>query len=1181
MEHRQLGDFILLDEIGRGGMGTVYRARQISMERMVALKVLPSFGSFDPEAVARFRREAEAAGRLSHPGIVPIYSVGNADGTHFYAMELVEGPSLQQLIDSLRNTPPGQLKRGIMDETAMAQVFPHLRQQPPLPAFLDGALYPASCAALIMEVAGALTAAHLGRVIHRDLKPSNILMHPAGRTVLVDFGLARDELSYRMTQTGDAVGTPSYMAPEQASGGAIDARADIYGLGATLYEMLTLRPPFDGKGSAEIMAAILREDPVAPRKLNPRVPRALETIVLTCLAKDPDQRYSTAAELQSDLRAFLAGGAIRARRPGVVQLIGRRVRRNRRTAYVALVAAMFATLVGLMIALVSINNRRQAGRLALDNAKFHLLEGRPREAHAAYVQALVLLADERLVANRRLAAFREVFPVLYEKHRYPVLTAFLDGLPVGDVDRPEYHDFRRRVAGIGSLRIEPVEGGVAGTTWVRGLDHSFETGWRRLPLDGQLSIGRYLIRTEVEGMAPVVRMVEVQRDSVRDVTPQLSPVSHLPSGMALVARGDVESVFAVDRTEVTVEQYARFLQSIDDPELRAELEPLHWGAQQRVYLPVCGLSFRQARLAAALMGRHLMSREEYRWAATCGVPSFRYPWGKRFDVRRVVGDPRYTRELAPAEGTRNGASPGGILHLVGNVGEPLSVGGCRGAGMAGGSWASMPRDLTVDSVVELERADEQHAELGLRRAYFVSPPDDPTAEAWLRDECAKLSSLSEVAAAARWTLRADGKLRVREERWLATDQTEVLVTVPDGFRPLAEVSAAGDDHEALVSREGPRGRTFTTRRATARQRVRIDQYLEPIEGLHAAGDGYVLRLPLSAAHQTIHRLELPAGSSIEEVWPAPERIYRHEGVPVLVWRCAATKSTDVGSVYLRFRRDGLLAQAPPPFAAVRTFVQQLFQAVQSRDAGKLGGMLADDCRWLAPQRRSREEMLRALDRVEVLDRVVVHDVVAVGSVWTVELTAREVSSGEQRAFRLLLRHTGNAMLALRLVAATCQDLGEVTEGRYRHPGLRLRLEPPKGATIRRLAAAETELQFEVSPESGASDCGVLVLGTVRRQDLSETVLRRRLLAVGPDATGGELLSGGKVESIGGGEGHSERWLIPEQGGTVVENRTLVTRGNRHVMVRAFVRAADPDAARHAYRRHEGWFRAVLQGLRIE
>ncbi len=697
---RILGDFELLEEIGRGGMGMVYRARQLSMDRMVALKVLPSFAGMNPESVARFHREAAAAGRLSHPGIVPIYAVGELEGTHFYAMELVEGPSLFQLLISLREIPPGDLQGSLAEETALAAVYPSLKEMP-VPGFHSGCRYAASCASLIMEVAGALTAAHEGKIIHRDLKPSNILLHPGGRPLLVDFGLARDEMAYSFTQTGDAVGTPSYMAPEQAAGlEDLDARVDVYGLGATLYEMLVLQPPFDGMTSGGIMQQLLYKDPVSLRKLNPRVPPDLEAIVMTCLAKDRERRYESAAALQDDLRAFLAGDEVQAKLPSLGERLLQRLRHNRRRAFVALVSLLFAVLVGLMVALVSLHQTRQSGREALQRAKDFLSQGMPTQAHAAYGQASVLLKDDAAVAAVRFRHMRQVFAELYQQRKYQELRSFFQGLPAAERDSEGYREMQRRLSGYGHLQIAELDSEEVakpiGEFWVRGLRQGeLAAEWQALLENGELAIGHYLLASQLPAMARVVQPLQVRRDETLQVQPHALAKEHVPAGMQLVL--DKEQVFAVDRTEFTRGSYQGLLRSLDDAVLVQEMRPLEWQDGDKPYLPVRGVSFWQARLAAALSNKHLCSEEEYLQAATAGLPEMNYPWGRSFDVNRVVGDPKYTSATKAANSTEQGASPYGLLHLVGNVAEILAAGRDGSLQVAGGHYLSQPADLTATS----------------------------------------------------------------------------------------------------------------------------------------------------------------------------------------------------------------------------------------------------------------------------------------------------------------------------------------------------------------------------------------------------------------------------------------------------------------------------------------------------
>src|SRR5262245_14518078 len=291
--------------LGRGGMGVVYRARHLRLNRPVALKMLLAGDCAGPSERARFQREAEAVANLRHPNIVQVYDVGEQDGRPYFTMEIVEGGSLA---DKLAGAP-----------------------QPAREA-----------AALVVTLAEAVSAAHQGGIVHRDLKPANVLLTPDGTPKISDFGLARRlEGGERLTQSGALLGTPSYMAPEQARGRtqALGPAVDIYALGAILYELLTGRPPFRGETAADTVVQVLSQEPVPPSRLNARVPRDLETICLKCLHKEPPRRYASAAALAEDLRRFLQDKAIAARPEGRLERLARGARR-RPTLVVGLAAGV-------------------------------------------------------------------------------------------------------------------------------------------------------------------------------------------------------------------------------------------------------------------------------------------------------------------------------------------------------------------------------------------------------------------------------------------------------------------------------------------------------------------------------------------------------------------------------------------------------------------------------------------------------------------------------------------------------------------------------------------------------------------------------------------------------------------------------------------------------------------------
>ena len=346
---RVIGEFRILRQIGKGGMGTVFEAHQASLDRIVALKVLGHTAALPQSAVLRFRREAQAAARLHHAHIVPIYAQGEAEGLHYYAMELVRGTTVYQIICDARG---GQGRT------------PAVGGSPAIGAPLDPAetvlLGPAPQAAAtgaerdfdeiaryVAQAADALEYAHSNNVIHRDIKPHNLMIGQEGKLRVSDFGLARILEQPGLTITGEFLGSPLYMSPEQISPGmaVVDHRSDIYSLGATLYEWLTLVPPFPGDTREQVIARVITADPAPPRSHDPRLPVDLDTICLKALDKDPRRRYARAADMRDDLLRYLERRTIRARRAGPLARVRRLVLRHR-VASMAALAALIAVSLG-------------------------------------------------------------------------------------------------------------------------------------------------------------------------------------------------------------------------------------------------------------------------------------------------------------------------------------------------------------------------------------------------------------------------------------------------------------------------------------------------------------------------------------------------------------------------------------------------------------------------------------------------------------------------------------------------------------------------------------------------------------------------------------------------------------------------------------------------------------------
>jgi tetratricopeptide (TPR) repeat protein len=376
-------------------MGIVYEARQVSLNRKVALKVLSGSLGLTTKAVIRFQREAEAAAKLHHTNIVPIYATGEQEGAHYYAMELIEGPGLDQVISQVR-----EMQKPAAQENAPGAVSPSAGTASGTPGPVDwvtrtmgfpppdttatpeahslsssslssGTGYFDTVARMMAEVADALDYAHAQGVIHRDIKPSNLLLSPAGRLSLNDFGLARMLEQPGMTVSGEFVGSPMYMSPEQIAVGRapLDHRTDIYSLGATLYELLTLQPPFPGVRRDQVIAQIIGKEPKPLRSVNRRIPPDLETICLKMMEKDPDKRYQTAGGVAEDLRRYVNRFAISARRIGPMGRLVRWAKRNRATA----AALCLVVLLGLVAGVFAYREHR-AQQLVLEEKRQHAIE---------------------------------------------------------------------------------------------------------------------------------------------------------------------------------------------------------------------------------------------------------------------------------------------------------------------------------------------------------------------------------------------------------------------------------------------------------------------------------------------------------------------------------------------------------------------------------------------------------------------------------------------------------------------------------------------------------------------------------------------------------------------------------------------------------------------------------------
>ena len=372
----RFGDYELIEKIGQGGMGVIYKARQQKLNRIVAVKMIRAGKLASPSDIQRFQSEAEAIGRLEHPQIVPIYEVDQVDGIHFFSMALVDGEDLAQKL-----------------------------QQGPLPQ--------RQAAHLVYEIALAIQYAHQQGIIHRDLKPANILLTRDGQVRVTDFGLAKlQDAEQGQTVTGDIVGTPGYMSPEQAAGqrAKVGTASDIYSLGAILYSLLTGRPPFHAATMVDTLLQVINDSPVSPRQVNPAIDRDLETICLKCLEKTASRRYETAEDLSDELKRFMDGHPIQARPVGVLSQVWRwSCRRPKLAAAWSTVAALllFLSIAGPLAAIHQAQLKKAADQSAQDSlqsaAKYRKeqlrADAKAKEAEHALYDTRILLAQSALENN--------------------------------------------------------------------------------------------------------------------------------------------------------------------------------------------------------------------------------------------------------------------------------------------------------------------------------------------------------------------------------------------------------------------------------------------------------------------------------------------------------------------------------------------------------------------------------------------------------------------------------------------------------------------------------------------------------------------------------------------------------------------------------------------------------------
>lgn len=762
----RFGRYLIVEEIGRGGMGIVFRARDEGLRRDVALKVLQQGPGSDARLLERFQREASLAARLRHPGIVTVHEVGIERGIHFFTMDFVDGHTLDALLAN---------KKLSRDDAVR----------------------------IIEDVARAIHHAHVQGVLHRDIKPSNIIVEKSGRPLVMDFGLARQVApEKKLTQEGSALGTPYYMSPEAVRGevARIGPETDVYSLGIVLYEMTTGRVPFTGRQAFEIYERIVSQDPAPPRDRIPDFPIDLQTVILKAIEKSPLHRYETAEALADDLRRIRNHEFIQARPPTLTQKAVRRFRRHRGAIVAGTVTLLLAVAVAGWFGLrrgAEFRAEMQKGRDALAAGRYAAAEEaftrassmRPDDAEAAegirraragsfFVDAKRQLADESIDAARALLEKSKLAGVPPEplepwlafcsamtdarsalergdwarasdllqgspsiregdsirvrleaatrgaldaeerlkQHRYEEAADALRAVPESERALPSIDALRRHALGVARLTIRTIPPGGD----VQGAGSEVTVGIYTITIDGKISFPLSFERDST-GRVPDVEIV-VPREP--------------PDGMVYVAAGSFLSgpnkqrtdplpAYWIDRTEVTNREYARFVDATGYP------APLHWWDGKppagREDHPVMFVTYVDAQACLRWAGRRLPTESEWEKAAR-GIDGREYPWGSESapasEGFRAVGTEPLDR------------SPYGAMDLSGNVSEWTSSRGRQGRyAVWGGAYKDgdrvrIPRFAPVHSRVYESGPTSSWDQQGFRGVRPVPPwlGREPSAE---------------------------------------------------------------------------------------------------------------------------------------------------------------------------------------------------------------------------------------------------------------------------------------------------------------------------------------------------------------------------------------------------------------------------------------------------------------------
>lgn len=488
---RYFGDYEIHEEIGRGGMGIVYRAVQKSLNRTVALKMIGStvFGSNDERAVSRFRREAEAAANLIHSNIATVYEVGEYEGQHYYTMEYIDGMDLGRLVK--------------LSHASKREEWAGDKNSPPTEPIIDlSSASPKEIATLMSKVARAIHFAHREGVFHRDIKPQNILIDRDGEPHVVDFGLAKMADEAQSTRTGGIIGTVQFMPPEQAEpcDGVVGPQSDVYSLGATLYTMLTGKPPMDGS-AVDVLAQIKTKEPKRLRTLNPAIPRDLEWVCHKCLEKNPQQRYTTANELAEDLDRFIRDLPVVARPVTRADRAWRWCKRNPLPATLAASVAVVLAIGAIVSSAFAIQASLAQGRLSdlnqsiasLESRQAELLEreGNLRNSVTALRSTKIRLEKEKVELAESVNALKTEKDVLHFQYR--------QSEQANDILRTQSRELRRNSA-LGEFDGEIVR-----------ADYKTKSAWINLGSADGVQLGLTFRVYDPADLSPTKGRVEVTR----------------------------------------------------------------------------------------------------------------------------------------------------------------------------------------------------------------------------------------------------------------------------------------------------------------------------------------------------------------------------------------------------------------------------------------------------------------------------------------------------------------------------------------------------------------------------------------------------------------------------------------------------------------------------------------------